>query len=88
MGSELAKLPLEPTFGKALLASKLVSRGCQDDMTALLSILSTESIWLGISKQDENRLQNQQRTKERFSDPQSDHMSMIEIFQIWNAQNR
>jgi len=55
LGDELAKLPLEPTFGKALLASKMVSRRCADDMTNLLSMLSTESIWLGISKADEAR---------------------------------
>ena len=29
LGAELAKLPLEPTFGKALLASKVVSRRCE-----------------------------------------------------------
>lgn len=57
LGDELAKLPLEPTFGKALLASKIVSRSCAEDMTNLLSMLSTESIWLGISKSDENRLE-------------------------------
>jgi len=50
LGSELAKLPLEPTFSKALLASKMVSRRCADDMTVLLSMLSTEQIWLGISR--------------------------------------
>lgn len=73
LGDELAKLPLEPTFGKALLASKIVSRKCAEDMTNLLSMLSTESIWLGISKSDENRLANQQRTKDRFADSRSDH---------------
>ena len=56
LGDELAKLPLDPTYGKALLASKIVSKGCAEDMTNLLSMLSTESIWLGISRSDENRL--------------------------------
>mmetsp|Transcript_36767 Transcript_36767/g.48248 ORF Transcript_36767/g.48248 Transcript_36767/m.48248 type:complete len:115 (+) Transcript_36767:144-488(+) len=73
LGDELAKLPLDPTYGKALLASKMVSRGCADDMTNLLSMLSTESIWLGISRSDENRLAIQQATKDRFSDKRSDH---------------
>jgi len=56
LGHELSKLPLEPTFGKALLASKMVSRETSRDMTVLLSMLSTENIWLGISRQDENRI--------------------------------
>ena len=73
LGHELAKLPLEPTFGKALLASKMISRGCADDMTNLLSMLSTESIWLGISKSDENRLAKQQATRDSFADTRSDH---------------
>ena len=64
MGHELAKLPLDPTFGKALLASKMISRDCAQDMINLLSMLSTESIWLGISKQDQDRLHIQQKTKQ------------------------
>ena len=59
LGEALAKIPLEPTFAKALLASKMVSRECSRDMTTLLSMLSTEQIWLGISRHDENRIATQ-----------------------------
>ena len=42
LGAELVKLPLEPTFSKALIASKIISNRCLDHMTILLSMLSTE----------------------------------------------
>lgn len=52
LGKELCKFPLEPTFGKCLLASYRL--GCESDMTKLVSILSSESLWLMVSKNDEN----------------------------------
>lgn len=42
LGECLARLPLEPTFAKALLAAHLVSPECGLDMAHLLGVLSTE----------------------------------------------
>jgi len=55
LGSVLSTFPLEPTFTKSLLAACYVSKQCVSDMIKLLSVLSTENIWLGISRQDEQR---------------------------------
>ena len=55
LGQELAKFPLEPTFAKSLLAARFLSKDCASDCSKLLSILSTESIWMGISKNDNQR---------------------------------
>ena len=81
-------MPLEPTFGRALLASKIVSSSCSRDMTALLSMLSTENIWLGISRADENRIKSQQRAKERFADSESDHLALVDIYDAWSDKMR
>lgn len=87
LGEELAKLPLEPTFAKALLASKMVSRDCTHDMITLVSMLSTEQIWLGISRHDEARISMQQRTKDRFADSRSDHLTLIDIYDAWKQKS-
>lgn len=42
LGLEIARLPLDPAFGRCLLAS--VPLGCAEAMTTLLAILSTENI--------------------------------------------
>jgi len=53
LGECLSRLPLEPTFAKALLAAHMVSTECGLDMAHLLGVLSTEQIWLSISSHDE-----------------------------------
>ena len=58
LGECLSRIPLEPTFAKALVASELLSKSCSLDMSRLLGVLSTEQIWIGISKHDESRLKN------------------------------
>jgi HrpA-like RNA helicase len=52
LGKELVKFPLEPTFAKALLMAKCISNQCAGDCAKLLAILSTENIWMGVSRQD------------------------------------
>jgi len=53
LGEELARFPIEPTFAKSLLAARLLSKDAAKDCSKLLSILSTESIWMGVSRNDE-----------------------------------
>ena len=86
LGECLARLPLEPTFAKALLAAHLVSAGCGFDMARLLGVLSTESVWLGISRHDEQRQKVQASAKERFEDRASDHYSLVEIYDAWRVK--
>ena len=55
LGQELARFPIEPTFAKSLLAARFLSKESASDCSKLLSILSTESVWMGISKNDDQR---------------------------------
>lgn len=80
MGRELVKLPLEPTFGKCLLAARYLSKDCEQDMAKLVSLLSTENIWQGVSRFDEARRKKQDDVKYSFRNSQSDHMALVQIF--------
>ena len=42
LGECISRIPLEPTFAKALIASQLLSKSCSLDMSRLLGVLSTE----------------------------------------------
>ena len=50
LGYEMSRYPLEPSYAKALITSKLI--GCNDDMAIIIALLSTESIWMRITKVD------------------------------------
>ena len=52
LGDELAKFPIEPSFAKSLIAARLLSNDAARDCSKLLSVLSTESIWMGVSRHD------------------------------------
>ena len=84
----MAKLPLEPCFSKSLFAAKIIGRSCEKDMTILLSMLSTENIWLGVTKHDEKRLKSQNEARRKFGDPKSDHMTLIDIYDAWYSKLR
>ncbi len=50
LGLELSIFPLEPCFGVSLLASHYL--GCDLDLAALVSVLSSENVWLAHSRKD------------------------------------
>lgn len=86
LGRELIKFPLEPSYGKALLAARYLSRECESDCAKLLSILSTENIWQGVSRFDQKRKDKLEDVKYSFRNPESDHMAIIEIFDQWRQK--
>lgn len=52
LGKLLSRFPLEPTYAKALLASHFL--WCENIMVTLVSVLSTENVWVPASRHDEN----------------------------------
>ena len=52
LGMELAKFPLEPTYALSLLASYYLN--CDRELTILVSILSSENVWLTFSRKHED----------------------------------
>lgn len=89
LGYELSKFPLEPSYAKCLLAARLISKSIAADCAKIFSLLSTESIWMGVSKLDEKRQMSVQRTKEKYSNSFSDHLILLNIFETWvNIQQK
>lgn len=39
----MARYPLEPSYSKCLISSKLF--GCDEDMAIVVALLSTENVW-------------------------------------------
>ena len=82
LGRELSLFPLEPTYGKALIASHYL--GNEKDMITLVSVLSSENIWLNVSKHDEKGALKVTDVKKKFLDTSSDHLMVVRIYEEWD----
>ena len=90
LGEELSKFPLEPTYTKSLLSyhQLLPQRTQYQDMLILVSVLSAENIWVGVSRHDEGKLDKLEEVRRKFCDKHSDHMSMVNVYEEWDDQPR
>ena len=84
LGLELCKFPLEPTYAKALLASHYLD--CDHEMVTLVSVLSSENVWLAMSRRREEDVTRLEDVKKRFAnqtDMKSDHMVLVKLYEEW-----
>ena len=81
LGIEMCKLPLEPSYAKALLTSNIFN--CRREVTTLISLLSTEDIWQVVSKGDSSRRELFQDTKLKYAEKRSDHCSLLNVYEGW-----
>jgi ATP-dependent RNA helicase DHX8/PRP22 len=81
LGRESAKFPLECSYTRALIASKFFN--VKDEMTILVSLISTEGIWYNVNKYDEERRAVFDQKKIEFLDNFSDHISYLNIYKEW-----
>ena len=56
LGRELAKYPLEPSYAKALVMALMMT--CHEEISLLVSLLSTEQIYTKVSKTNEEIYQS------------------------------
>lgn len=85
LGKEMNKFPLEPSYAKLLLASKFYK--CQEDMIILVSLLSTENLWMPISPNDESRYSKYEDIRKGFLIHNSDHLSLVNVYQRWRENH-
>jgi len=85
LGLEMCKFPLEPTYAKCLIASKFLS--CLDEVALLVSLLSSESIWLNVSKSDLERKKMFEEIKMKMTDGDSDHLTLLNVYTEWRHRN-
>ncbi|XP_021756655.1 pre-mRNA-splicing factor ATP-dependent RNA helicase DEAH10-like [Chenopodium quinoa] len=74
IGNQMAKLPLDPIYSKALILSSQFN--CLEEMLIAVSVLSVESIFFTPrEKQEEART-----AIKRFSSPEGDHITLINVY--------
>ena len=82
LGHEISKFPLDPIFSKALLYSMILARYERDnsileDAVKLVSLLSSENVWVNVSKNNSRGLSNLEETKQKFADSEGDHFGLV-----------
>ena len=90
LGTELARFPLEPSFGISLIAAHYL--GCAHEAGALVSVMSSEQVWLAHSRRDnavgEEQLVEIRRRFAKGTDMMSDHMLIVQLFNEWIKNHR
>jgi HrpA-like RNA helicase len=77
----MAKLPLEPSLARALIASKEL--GCVKEMIGIVSLLSASSkLFFDVASSEERELALAARSK--FFHHSGDHMTMLNVFRAFD----
>lgn len=83
MGIEMSRYPLEPSYAKAMITSKLI--GCHEEMSIIVALLSTENVWTRVTKVDQEGFQRFWLLQEHYADIQGDHQTLLKIFNLWKS---
>lgn len=81
MGRKMVEFPLDPPLSKMLLTSE--SLGCTAEMLTVVSMLSIPSIWF----RPKDRAEESDASREKFVVPESDHLTLLHVYQQWKLQN-
>lgn len=80
LGQRMAAFPMEPSMSKLIIMSE--TYGCMDEMLTIVSMLSIPSVFY----RPKERAEESDAAREKFSVPESDHLTLLYIFQQWKAQ--
>ncbi|CAJ1459578.1 unnamed protein product, partial [Effrenium voratum] len=81
LGRRISQLPLEPQYGRVLLAAADLQ--CVSEALTLVSMLSSEGIWYRPSRQNAEQWEEAQAMQERFVHPLGDHLTLVRIYTMW-----
>ncbi|KAH3687945.1 hypothetical protein WICPIJ_001060 [Wickerhamomyces pijperi] len=82
LGRKMTSFPLTPPLSKLLLLSS--QRGCSEEMVIIVSMLSLPSPYLRPTQ----RQKEADLAREKFQVPESDHLSLLNVYQTWLSKKR
>mmetsp|Transcript_107338 Transcript_107338/g.256372 ORF Transcript_107338/g.256372 Transcript_107338/m.256372 type:complete len:775 (-) Transcript_107338:26-2350(-) len=84
LGRRMSQLPLEPQYGRVLLAA--AESGCVSEALTLVSMLSSEGVWYRPSKHNADQWEEARATQERFLHHLGDHLTLVRVFSMWEDE--
>jgi len=79
VGRKMSEFPMEPSMGKILIAS--VEYKCSSEMLTIVSMLSVPSVFY----RPKERMEEADAAREKFSVPESDHLTLLNVFNQWKS---
>lgn len=81
LGRKMADLPMEPGLSKVLIAS--VAAGCSEEMLTIVAMLSVQTVFY----RPKEKQQQADQKKIKFHDPNSDHLTLLNVYDAWKRSN-
>jgi len=78
-GRKMSEFPMEPSMAKMLIAS--VEYNCSSEMLTIVSMLSVPSVFY----RPKERMEEADAAREKFSVPESDHLTLLNVFNQWKS---
>ncbi|KAF2224944.1 pre-mRNA-splicing factor ATP-dependent RNA helicase prp16 [Elsinoe ampelina] len=82
VGSKMTNFPMDPSLAKLILTS--VEYGCSEEMLTIVSMLSVPSVFY----RPKERMEEADAAREKFFDPSSDHLTLLNVYQQWRANGK
>ncbi|THH26848.1 hypothetical protein EUX98_g7335 [Antrodiella citrinella] len=79
VGRKMSEFPMEPSMAKMLIAS--VEYKCSAEMLTIVSMLSVPSVFY----RPKERLEEADAAREKFNVPESDHLTLLNVFAQWKS---
>ena len=78
-GRKMSEFPMEPSMAKMLIAS--VENKCSAEMLTIVSMLSVPSVFY----RPKERMEEADAAREKFNVPESDHLTLLNVFNQWKS---
>mmetsp|Transcript_33920 Transcript_33920/g.85061 ORF Transcript_33920/g.85061 Transcript_33920/m.85061 type:complete len:349 (-) Transcript_33920:177-1223(-) len=81
MGRQMVEFPLDPPLAKMLLVGGKF--GCTSEVVTIVSMLSVPSVFF----RPPDRAEESDSAREKFFVPESDHLTLLNVYQQWKTNN-
>ncbi|KAI3452603.1 hypothetical protein Pfo_009267 [Paulownia fortunei] len=79
LGWKMVEFPLDPPLAKMLLMGEQL--GCLNEVLTIVSMLSVPSVFF----RPKDRAEESDAAREKFFVPESDHLTLLNVYQQWKA---
>ncbi|KAH7854444.1 hypothetical protein Vadar_013882 [Vaccinium darrowii] len=81
LGWKMVEFPLDPPLAKMLLMREQL--GCLNEVLTIVSMLSVPSVFF----RPKDRAEESDAAREKFFVPESDHLTLLNVYQQWKAND-
>jgi len=81
LGRKMVEFPLDPPLSKMLIIGEEL--GCTAEVLTIVSMLSIPNVFY----RPNNRAEEADAVREKFNVPESDHLTLLHVYQQWKANN-